>query len=193
MSLGVDFNGTDIVAGLVLLGGFVRGWRRGLSGELARLAGVAVALWAGWRFHAPIGLWIYRHTRLAEQGAYALAFVVAVGAGYLTMLAVRVLLRQLMEFTFKGKLERWGGGLCGLAKSAVAVAAAIVFLSLVPAEGVRRAVAEASWVGRLVQAHVPPLYARLAERYPALPDLWPGAWTPPERAADEDEFETESP
>ena len=43
------------IAALALVGyGMVRGWMRGLSGELARLIGLGTAVVVGWVFYIPL-------------------------------------------------------------------------------------------------------------------------------------------
>ncbi|MBN1268968.1 MAG: CvpA family protein [Kiritimatiellae bacterium] len=173
MAESVHYNFVDILAILFLIMGLLRGLKRGLSGEIARLAGVLLAVWAGWRFYEPLGERIFRATRLTAQPSRALAFFAAVAIGYLLMLAARLVLRQLMEFTFKGRIERVGGALCGLLKAAAAVAAVIIFMGLVPSAYLREVFAERSLFGRAINTHLPAMYADLSERYPKLPRIWP--------------------
>ena len=165
------FNAVDAVAAVLLAVGIFTGMRRGLSGELARLIGAGVSLYAGWFFYQPAGQYLFKVTRLSSQGASALAFVlVIVGAGVL-MILLRLVLRHIMEFTFKGPIERVGGALAGLLRSAVVVTAAILVLSLWPHEYLHRVFAEDSFCGRLIYTYLEPVYEEWSEKYPLLPDM----------------------
>jgi uncharacterized membrane protein required for colicin V production len=167
-----NFNVIDIVIFLYLLFGIVRGVKRGLSGEIARLAGIVVAVWAGWRFYEPLGERIFLTTRLGEQSSYALAFFLALILAFVLMVVLRILLRHVMEFTFKGKLERIGGAVAGLLRSTAVVLAVVIFMSLVPHDYLHALFVEESLVGRTLYVYLPTIYDDLAERYPKLPALW---------------------
>jgi hypothetical protein len=73
-----------------------------------------------------------------------------------------------MVFAFKGKLEKIGGALCGLARSALLVSILILAAGVAPGDALHRAVTEESLAGRFVFQHVRPAYERLSERYPEL-------------------------
>jgi membrane protein required for colicin V production len=165
------WNWVDITALVILLLGMLAGLRRGLSRELAGGISAVIAAFVGWRFYQPLGEHIYRVTRLEQRPAHALGFLVAVLGAFLVLLAVRLVLTHIMEFTFKGKIERIGGMLFGFLRAAVITGAVIFFIGLWPHEYLHRMFAEESATGRMLQAWVPPAYEDLSEQYPGLPRL----------------------
>ena len=165
------YNIVDIVAAVVVLIGLLRGLKRGLSGELAGLLSAAMAVGAGCYFYEPLGEITYAYTRLSEKAAYALAFLLAVFAAYVVMLILGIVLRHILEFTCKGKIERIGGMLCGLITSTVMTAAVIFMLGLWPHDYLHQLFVERSLVGRTLHRVLPTAYEELTETHPNLPRL----------------------
>jgi hypothetical protein len=74
----------------------------------------------------------------------------------------------VVEFTFKGRLQRLGGLACGALRSAGLVALLIVAAGLLPESAFKADILEDSRVGRWLGVYLDPVYARLAERFPAV-------------------------
>jgi len=166
-----QFNLVDVLALIYVVLGALRGLSRGLSGELARLLSVVVAVAVGLYFYEPVGRYLLEHTRLAEGGettAYAVSFGVLLIGGWLAMRVLRFLLRSLMEFSFRGRLEKVGGAVAGFLRCSVEAAAVILLLGLVPHETMRRLFVDESLLGRPLARYVLPAYDELAEKYPTL-------------------------
>ena len=161
-------NYVDIFAALVLLVGLLGGLKRGLSGELSRAAGYVIAFYAAWHFVQPAAEFLRNQTRIAADHSVLAAFIGILIAAFLISWGARVLLRNIMEFAFKGRIERVGGALCGLIKSAVIVAAAILMASFLPAGNFLNEEVQTSFSGRLVLDRVRPLYENLQQKMPGL-------------------------
>lgn len=159
----------DVVALVLMLFAMIGGIRRGLSGELARVIGLAAAVYAAWYFADPVTHWLMdRNPEWTQQKAFSAGFAALLLAALLASWLLRSALRSIMTFAFKGKLERIGGGLCGLVRGSVLAALIILMLSLVPQEDVRRTVTEDSIAGRLVYEKLLPVYEDLREQAPEL-------------------------
>ncbi|NCC51299.1 MAG: CvpA family protein [Spartobacteria bacterium] len=165
------FNLVDIFAVLVVLPGIWQGWRRGLSGEIARVVSAVASFWAGWHYYARMGYWLTDHTRLNPQEALAVAFVAIILGAFLLTWVVRIVLKHIIEFTFKERIEKAGGALAGGLRTAMVVAAIIFFIGLLPNDYLHRTFAENSLIGRQLDHYIPTAYETLAERYPELPPL----------------------
>lgn len=172
------FNIVDAIVLVLLLFGIFGGVRRGLSGELARIIAIAFSVYAAWRLAQPAADLLGEHTRLSVHDAYVTAWIAVLVLAYLLLLAVRLVLRSLMVFAFKGKLERIGGAVCGLLRTAVVVAVVILFLSVAPQPNIQKAVSQDSYVGRFVCERVRPMYDDLSDRVPEirLPTPEPGVF-----------------
>lgn len=170
----------DALVLILLVVSLIRGVVRGLSGELAGLISAAVALAAGWYGFRPLGEWVEVHTRLDGRPAFTLAFALAVIGGYLAMRILRLVLRSILEFSFKGAVERVGGALAGILHGGIVAAAVLLFLSLWPAEPLHRWITEESVAGRFVTSRLRPWYDSLVEQHPDLP-----LPRPPAQPADE--------
>lgn len=164
----LSFNAVDIVALVILLFGVWRGFRRGLSGELARLISLAVVMIVGWQAYEPLGERLAEFTRLDPEQSRLAAFLCTVLAAGICMLALRLVLRQIMEFTFKKPLEKIGGMAAGFLRSSILIVLIVVAAVLTPIPYFQRVFAEESWVGSAVVLHVVPVYRQVAEENPQL-------------------------
>lgn len=179
------FNIVDIVIMALLLFGMIRGARKGLSGELADVISIAAAFFAGWVFYEPLGTYFRTNTRLSETGSYIAAFFAVLVGAYLLMRVLRLVLQHVMEFSFKGKIERVGGALAGLAHAGVVTASLILVVGLLPDRALHYNFVENSVFGLVLYERLGPVYEDLSEKHPALrlPDGktesgTEGAWHP---------------
>ena len=161
-------NVVDIAVLILILLGLIRGFVKGLSGELAGLLGATVAFAGAWYFYTPLGNFLTDKTRLSERATVAVAFVLVLIGAYLAMKILRLVLRHVMEFSFKGKIEKLGGMLAGGIRMTVVVIALVLLMTLWPHESLHRLFAEESAFGRFVFEKLGPVYEKMAEEYPAL-------------------------
>ena len=162
------FNIVDIVALILILLGLVRGFMNGLSGELAGLLGAAAAFAGAWYFYTPLGNLLADKTRLSERATVAVAFVLALIGAYMAMRILRLVLRHVMEFSFKGKIEKIGGMLAGGIRMTVVATALVLLMTLWPHEYLHRLFAEESVFGGFVFEKLGPVYEKIVEEHPAL-------------------------
>jgi uncharacterized membrane protein required for colicin V production len=163
------FNIVDGVVGVLVLVGILGGIRRGLSGELARVIAAGAALYIAWKFAEPLADWVMQKQPMTYTRGYAVAFVAIMAAALGLTWLIRAALRHVMEFAFKGKLERLGGGFCGLLRSAIVVCFLVLLVSLAPQGELRAAVCDDSVIGATICRHLRPVYDELRERTPDLP------------------------
>ncbi len=168
MEHSTQFSYVDLVALALILLGIVRGFVKGLSGELAGLISAAVAAIAGFKFYRPLGEYFLRSTHLSEAAAYSAAFATVTLGSYALMRILRFLLRHMMEFSFKGRLERLGGALVGGLSVAVTVIVFVFIMGILPSSTLHSLFAQDSFLGRTVCSKLGPVYERLSEKYPAL-------------------------
>lgn len=162
------FNWVDAAVLLLLIGGVVGGMRRGLSGELARVLIAAGCIAVVYRFSRPVADWLGTRYGTEPHLSHLASLVLLLLASYLGLTLVRIVLAALFSFSFKGRTERIGGGICGLLRSGFVVVLLLLLLSLLPHESIQRWVTEESRVGRWVTARAYPWYQRLAEQVPEL-------------------------
>jgi uncharacterized membrane protein required for colicin V production len=172
------YNYIDLILTGLFAFGILRGVRHGLSGELAGLSGLAAGLAAGWYYHGPLGAYLAETTRLDGTEALLASFILVLFGGLLLMAGVSLLLRQVMELTFKGPLEYVGGGLAGGARYAVLLAIVVLAVSRLAPEATRRPVQQDSVIARQALALLNPWYDGLVDTYPDLPIELPPASDP---------------
>jgi uncharacterized membrane protein required for colicin V production len=107
---------------------------------------------------------------------------------YVVTVLLRVILKSIMEFAFKGALERIGGILAALLRTAIALTALLFLLSIWPHDFMHAAIREHSFTGQMLS----PVFDRLTEelhiRYPNIEIFDPGA-----KPADNPESTKQSP
>lgn len=165
------FNTIDIIIIALLAIGALRGVLRGLSGELAGIISLGVAGYAGWRFYRPLGEYLADTTRMTDIQADTVSFIVIIGGALILLWALSIVLKSIMEFTFKGILERVGGGIVGVLRYAVIIAALLMIVAQFSSGAVRRHVIGESFIGQQAAERLAPLYEELVRRYPELPAL----------------------
>lgn len=168
MNTSPQFNIVDILVIILILYGLIRGLMKGLSGELAGLLSAAAAVAGGWYGYQPLGNFLADKTRLSQPATVAVAFILALIGAYILMRILRLVLRNVMEFSFKGKIEKIGGMLAGGTRMTVIVAALVLLMTLWPHEYLHRLFAEESMFGRFVSGTLGPVYEKIAEEHPAL-------------------------
>lgn len=160
------FTIVDFVVLILLAIGTVVGLIRGLSGELARAVAVVVAILMGLFLFRPAGAYLEAHSRLGPNGAYAIALLVGVVLVLLVLFLVNLLLRQFIEWTFKGRGERLGGALAGLLRTAFTLALIYLLVLLWNHPYLVQHLIEDSIIGRKASALVAPFYRDLTEDHP---------------------------
>ena len=165
------FNFVDIIALILVLLGLWQGYRRGLSGELAQVISAIVSVWVSWHYYDDLGHWLTDSTRLGPQESLAVAFILLILGAFLFTWVVRIILRHIMEFTFKERIEKMGGALAGLIRTSLIIAVVIFFAGLLPNEFLHRVFMENSLIGRQLDHYIPTAYEKLTEYYPNLPEF----------------------
>ncbi len=168
MDTSTHFNIVDIAVVVLIIFGLIRGLMKGLSGELAGLLSAAAAVAGGWYGYVPVGNYLAEKTRLSDPAAMSVAFVAVLIAAYILMRILRLVLRSLMEFSFKGKIEKIGGMLAGGIRMTVVTAALVLLMTLWPHEYIHRLFAEESVFGSYVFSAFGPVYEKIVEEHPSL-------------------------
>ena len=153
----------DIIAIVVVLAGALRGYFRGLSGELARLVSMILSMALGIVISRPMGAWFCAHTRLSEPQARVFAFLSIVVVVLLTMVVVRVVLKHIMQVIFNKKVDRIGGVIAGTSGAVLFVLMVFLMMIIWPNEYLNRKFGEESITGRMMISLMPDLEDEGAE------------------------------
>ena len=189
MDTSVSFNFVDAVVAVILLVGLLGGLKRGLSGELSRLLMYVIAGYAAWKYAAPGANLVMEKSNATPERAYLIAFTGILAGSFVVMFLARTVLRNILDFAFKGKIERMGGAICGVAKSAVIASVLLLLAGMVPDPTVRRLVAEESFAGRVVHDRLHPLLDVLREKVPGMENLPAGSHEPASESGELGEYQ----
>jgi len=148
-------NAVDIGALVLLILGTIIGFRRGLSGEIARFIGTIAAFALGIYYYRPFSYWIIEHTRLSDEIADVTAFILIVGSILLITLVVRLILRSIMKISFEGNLEKGGGSLAGLIRATILVLTTFIIMNMYRNDYLNRIFGRESIIGSVVVKYMP--------------------------------------
>lgn len=166
----LPINAIDIGALLIICLSTLRGFHRGLSGELAQLVSVTAALILGLYSFQPFGAWILANTHLSSRSAHALAFGATVAAVILAMVLLGFVFRSIMKIVFEEKVDKPGGGLAGFISGVLVVVILFMILTLFPHDYLNRQFGEGSIIGRVVVKWTPAIHDSIDE-LPASKDV----------------------
>lgn len=157
-------NLTDyILIGLILIGA-LQGLKRGLSGELARVFCFILSLGAGWYFYEPLGTFIRNHTRLDGKGSQLSGFLIIIVSVIALFWIGLAILRSVLDFAFKGRIEKWGGLLIGVARMSLWITTALLAVTVWGNTSLYRVMIQESTIGQSFNETVVPLYKEMAEQ-----------------------------
>jgi uncharacterized membrane protein required for colicin V production len=127
-----------------------RGYRRGLSGELAQVIGLLVGLVLGLVAFEWSQDWLVREPAMADRPGNArfAAIAIAMVATLAGILLVRWLLRRVLSSTIPEGPDHAGGAVAGFLRGATWVSMAFLLANLVPIPEVNRIFGQESYVGR---------------------------------------------
>ncbi|OGV69764.1 MAG: hypothetical protein A2283_14510 [Lentisphaerae bacterium RIFOXYA12_FULL_48_11] len=148
-------NAVDIGALAILILGTIIGFRRGLSGEIARFIGTIAAFALGIYYYRPLGFWIIDHTSLDEEITNVAAFILIAGSILLITLILRLILRSIMKISFEGNLEKGGGSLAGLVRAIILVLIIFIAMNMCRNDYLNRTFGKESIIGSVVIRYMP--------------------------------------
>ena len=153
----MKINPVDLAVTAAILWELLMGLRRGLSGELFRLAGTCLVFAIGLRFYEDFGLMIANHSRLAENQeiAVALAFLlILVGMG-ICFFILRIVLAILVNVKFNETIDRPAGGVAGILNGGLIAALLVFAAGLWPNTELQPLITVDSYAGKTVFQIVP--------------------------------------
>jgi len=153
----------DILAAVIIFLGAMRGGQRGLSGEMARLASVAVALVIGIACHSLVGTWLTAHSRLTPKTAETVSFIVTVVGALGVMILVRTGMEGIGKLTLQKAVDKSAGVVAGCAGSVVVVIIIFLLAHMWPNAYVNRIFGQDSIIGRLITPYAPSLSRKVEE------------------------------
>lgn len=161
----------DYVLIAILVAGLIRGAFRGLSGELSSAIGLVATVAVAWHLYEPAGDYLHETTQMTQIQADTMALVVIIVGGLIFFFLLALLLKHIMELTFKGPLEPVGGAVFGLVRYAAITTAILLLVYQFATDGVRDRLESDSLLAGKTLEHLIPWYEDHIERYPDFPKL----------------------
>jgi membrane protein required for colicin V production len=117
----------DIVLGLLLLFGLLKGLKNGLLIEIASLIALIAGLYGAIHFSYIVGDYLSQHFTWDENYMNLTAFILTFVIIILLVSLVGRLLTKIVDFAMLGLLNRIAGGIFGILKVAVILGALLIF------------------------------------------------------------------
>ncbi|OVE75574.1 hypothetical protein BVX97_04090 [bacterium E08(2017)] len=143
-----DFNYADLVSLIVIAIGIFVGYRRKLSGEIAILISVAAALFVGFFFFEPLGVWLATNTDLGINGARIATYVFIILGSSVVMVVLRLVLGKVLKIVIGEEADKIGGAIAGFVRSSIFVLIIFLLMNIIPNENLNRVFGEGSFIGR---------------------------------------------
>ena len=122
-------NTIDIIFGIILLLGFIQGFKKGLFVELASLVGLIAAVYGAIHFSHIAANWLAERTSWTEKvinlAAFAITFVIIV----LIVSLAGKLLTKIANFAMLGIINKIAGAAFAVIKYAFLLSVVIMFLN----------------------------------------------------------------
>jgi len=145
----------DLVYGLYMLYGLLRGLFRGFAKESASILGTVITLWGAWTFYPAVSKRLMDNNLLDnEMASQVLAYVLLVFMILALWRLVTALLNQVLSGTMPAQLQRSGGAIVGFLKAGVAIVILLVAAQLSQVEALQEHMIDHSAFGRLVRDNI---------------------------------------
>lgn len=158
-----NFNWIDIVIIINILRSFYVGFKDGLSAEIVRLIKNIAALVMAMHIYNPLGKIICINSLYSIYVAQAVAFTVTVIFLYIFFYFVEKFVRIILQFTFIGCVESYGGMLAGSVRSFISALTIVFMFSLMPVDFMVKQVAFRSYIGNKMLKKFPPFFVKEIE------------------------------
>ena len=129
-----------------------------MGAELARLVGLTVGFFIGFRYYQGVGDVVARNSFLGVEWAAAVAMMGLVLAGYLAVLLLLRFVGKVVQVTFQPKIGQAGGLLVGLLRGVLVSSVILVVCQQLPSSYLQASIQEHSLTGRTVSRMAPAAY-----------------------------------
>lgn len=128
-------NAFDILIGVIILFGLIRGLFRGLIKEIFSITGVAAGYVVAFSLYPPLAELLAKYLPLADYSRL-IAFLIIFGAVFLLVSIIGVIFKYLSKIPYFGWTDRTCGAFFGLIKGFLIVCVLfIAFAALPPKDG----------------------------------------------------------
>ena len=123
----------DWIAAAILLVFAVLGFRRGLVGEIFRIAAVIVGLFGGFAFYGRLAELLLRFFPLGwQKGIQVVSFIIVFAAFAGLTVLLGMLISKILQLTLLSWVDRIGGAVMGLVKGLLIVGVLVWVITLLP-------------------------------------------------------------
>ena len=154
----------DAIAILFIAIGAIQGLFRRLSGEMARLLGAICAFVAGALLHEPLGGWIATYTRLVDQEARILTYVVTVLTALILWTLFHKLIKKCLQLILAPAFDKVAGIPAGTLRMTALVGIVFIAMNLWPDMPFQETFGNDSFFGRHAIRLVPAVQRELDAR-----------------------------
>ncbi len=146
----IPINWIDVFVGIVLLVFAIRGYRRGLSGEILQVVGLLASLILAYRFFGYVGEALHQSLAMPEGIAFVLGYVGVFVLIYTIFYVIRYIVHKMMSVSFIAVLEKGGGILAGMMRGICILSVLFVLVCMIRQPSVTRYIFNESLTGKYI-------------------------------------------
>ncbi len=154
----IVFGWLDILVGLVLVLYAIRGYRRGLSGEILQVVGLLASFIMAFQFFGSAGDMILDNMRLMPELAYILGYGIIFSIVYGFFFILRIFVHRIMSLSFIAGLERGGGIMTGMLRGLCMLSIVFVLIGMLRFAALTDWIVNNSFTGRYIIRVAPYIY-----------------------------------
>ncbi|RJP59513.1 MAG: CvpA family protein [Candidatus Auribacter fodinae] len=148
--MNIVFGWLDLLVILVLVFFGIRGYKRGLSGELLRVIGLIASFTLAYQFFGMVGEKLSAHSSIPEQLGFIIGYILVFALVFLFFVILRIIVQRMMTYSFVDALEKGGGVAAGLMKALFMLSIIYVLLGMLHIPPLTRYIVTKSFTGQYI-------------------------------------------
>ncbi|MDX9702232.1 MAG: CvpA family protein [Candidatus Auribacterota bacterium] len=146
----IPLNWIDVMVGVILIIFAIRGYRRGLSGEILQVVGLLASLLLAYHFFGYVGDVLQKSISMPEGIASILGYVGVFVLLYTFFYVIRVIVHKIMSVSFIAVIEKGGGILAGTMRGVCALSVLFVLIGMLRQPAITQYIFKESLTGKYI-------------------------------------------
>ncbi|MCB1196610.1 CvpA family protein [bacterium] len=156
--MSVEFSWIDVLIVLITIFFAIRGYKRGLSGELLSIITLFLSFLLAYHYFSFVAVRLERSIGLVPVIANIFGYIIVFVSVYIVCSAISFLIKKIMQWSFVAGLDKAGGVLFGVVRSICLVSVVLVLLGMLHMPSLSNRIAERSFLARYIMLVSPYIY-----------------------------------
>lgn len=156
--MSVEFSWIDVLIVLITIFFAIRGYKRGLSGEILSIITLFLSFLLAYHYFSFVAARLERSIGLVPVIANIFGYIIVFVSVYIVCSAISFLIKKIMQWSFVAGLDKAGGVLFGVVRSICLVSVVLVLLGMLHMPSLSNRIAERSFLARYIMLVSPYIY-----------------------------------